>query len=344
MFLLPELCAASLVVCSVLGAADTWALRVTGVPEAWDRLAGKGINPGEGVVVAHIDTGVSAHPELLGANILWDFAYNFIDKTKDVQHRFSRWQFPAHGHGTETLSIMASLAGCPPGVSEGPCVTGVAPAASYIPLLVSDSAILGRSVLAAQALDYAVEKGAHVVNISLGNIVAMPEVERALARARAAGVIVIAAAGNGTERIKVYPSAYAAAIAVGGTNEASQPWEGASMGSHVAWSAPAKGVFAAFTDKKDNALVYNIRQTAGTSDAAAITSGIAALWLSYFGRDVLMARFGAHGLVDAFVHAVKDRGIVVPENWPSEDYGTGIIHADRLLDATARQFFPNNGF
>jgi thermitase len=344
MFFLSELCAVSMAICSVWGESDTWALRVTGVPAAWQRFADKGSRPGEGVVVAHIDTGVSFHPELLGANILWDFAYNFIDKTKDVRHRFSGGQFPPHGHGTETLSVMASLPGCPAGVSQGACVTGVAPAASYIPLLVSDSAIVGKGALVAKALDYAVEKGAHVVNISLGHIVAMPEVEQALRRAREAGVIVVAAAGNGTKRMRVYPAAYDTAIAVGGTNEASQPWDGSSVGSHVAWSAPAKGVFAAFTEERDGEFIYNIRQTAGTSDAAAITSGIAALWLSYFGRDELIARFGKQNLVEAFVAAVKGHGLVVPQSWPTQDYGVGIIHAGRLLDSSVTRFFPGSEF
>jgi thermitase len=122
------------------------------------------------------------------------------------------------------------------------------------------------------------------------------------------------------------------------------PWDGASIGSHVVWSAPAKGVFAAFTEKNGNNFAYNIRQTAGTSDAAAITTGIAALWLSYFGRDELIGRFGKQGLADAFVASVKDHGLVVPQNWPAQDYGLGIIHADRLLGSSARQFFPDSGF
>lgn len=315
------------------GLSDDWAPQAVHAYAAWETLKERNIEPGAGVVIAHIDTGVSAHPELAGSNIQWEKAYNFIDDTILVYHRFSRFQFPPHGHGTETLSTMASPPGCPDETKTGPCVTGIAPAATFLPLLVSDNSIIGSGKTVARAVDYAVKAGAHIINISLGNIAAMPELERAIKRAKEDGVIVVVAAGNSTGQIKVYPGAYEAAIAVGGSTPEATPWEGSSWGTHVAWSAPAFQVYAAFTEKKNTNLFYDVKLAAGTSDATAITSGIAALWLSYHGRDALVARYGKPRLVELFRELVRTRGVERPENWPTSKFGAGIINAQKLLQA-----------
>jgi serine protease len=314
--------------------SDDWSLRAVNVYEAWDMLRTRDSDADDRVVVAHIDTGLSEHPELAGGNILWDKAYNFIDGNRIVFHRFSKGQFPGHGHGSETLSVMASPAGCPAENGRGPCVTGVAPGAFYLPLLVTDSSIIGSGANVAKAVDYAVEVGAHVINISLGNVVPMPEVERAIIRAVKAGVIVVAAAGNSTGGVKVFPGAYPAAIAVGGTTESGDAWSGSTRGSYVAWSAPASGVFAALVKKtKGDSFEYSVFQAEGTSDAAAITSGVAALWLAYHGRENLLARFGGEGLVRSFRRIVTEYGVSAPDGWPTQTYGAGIINAQKTLAA-----------
>jgi thermitase len=324
--------AASFLPLMTSGLSDDWALRAVNAYEAWDMFTATSAVPGAGVIVAHIDTGISKHPELAGANILWEKSYNFVDNNKNIFHRFSRGQFPAHGHGTETLSVMASPAGCPEGQQPSPCVTGIAPGATYLPLLVSDSAIIGSGETVARGINYAIDAGAQVINISLGNVISMPLVEKALNRAREEGVIVIAAAGNSTGTVKVYPGAYNAAIAIGGTTSDASPWANSSVGAHVAWSAPASEVYAAFVEKINGAFAYSVKLAAGTSDAAAITTGIAALWISYHGRDNLIAHYGKSGIVPAFKKMVMENGVVTASDWPQNTYGSGIINAQKVLE------------
>jgi serine protease len=313
--------------------ADDWALRAVHGYEAWDLLATRQLAPGAGVVIAHLDTGISAHPELAGANILWEKAHSFLSDSNNVEHRFVRGQFPAHGHGTETLSVMVSPPGCPSSDATPPCVTGVAPGASVMPLQVTDNSVIGSGRMVADAVYYAVKEGAHVINISLGNVTPMPALRDAIRFAGEHGVIVVAAAGNSTGAVRVYPGAYPDAIAVGGTTTAQEPWSGSTRGLHLAWSAPALDVMAAFTRKDESGFHYSVERAAGTSDATAITSGIAALWLAYHGRDTLLERYGAAGLVDAFRNLVVTQGVSVPDGWPRSDYGAGIIDAEKLLRA-----------
>jgi thermitase len=291
------------------------------------------IGLGEGVLVAHIDTGISLHPELNQAQIDFLNAFNFIDNNTNVFHRFSKYQFPLHGHGTETLTLMASPLGCVDIFESEGCISGVAPKARYLPLLVTDSSIVSDFDLMAEAIDYAVDQGAGVINISLGNIFKHPRLEAALERAHEEGVIVIAAAGNGTGSIPVYPGAYPSVIAVGGTTMNLRPWEMSSVGPHVAWSAPAKGVPSAVVREIDGDLQYYWSHSSGTSDAAAVSSGVAALWLSYHGRDKLINKFGKEFIVEKFRKLVVDQGVTKPWGWPKSGYGAGIIDAKKVIKA-----------
>ena len=310
-----------------------WVNRQIHLKDVQDIFKSKRIGLGEGVLVAHIDTGISFHPELHKTNIDFANAFNFIDNNSNVFHRFSKFQFPLHGHGTETLTLMASPLGCADIFESEACISGVAPKARYLPLLVSDSSIIGSGDRLAEAIEYAIEQGAAVINISLGDIIKMPRLEEALKRAHQEGVIVIAAAGNGTGSIPVFPGAYPSVIAVGGTSMDLKPWEKSSVGPHVSWSAPANGVPSAIVRKIDGDLQYYWGVSSGTSDAAAVSSGIAALWLAYHGREKLLSKYGKEFIVEEFRKLVMTQGVLTPQRWPKTGYGTGIINAKKVIKA-----------
>jgi thermitase len=310
---------------------SNWALKAVNLKSAHGRFRANMKVPGQNIVVAHIDTGVSDHPALKDANLDFEKAFNFIDDNRDVFHRFTRFQFPKHGHGTETLSLIAA----PMRKLEQRevCISGVAPGASFIPLLASDSAIIGFGGRVAEAVIYAVDHGAHVINISMGDIVPMPVLFDALDYAEEQGVIVVAAAGNGTGWIPLYPGAYRSVIAVGGISSDLSPWKNATKGRYVAWSAPANGVPAAFTNLNQVKLSFAWGESAGTSDATAMTSGIASLWLSYHGRDALIERYGRSNLKAEFKRLVQTFGVNRKSNWPKNGFGVGIIDAEKVLAA-----------
>ena len=122
---------------------------------------------GAGITVAIIDTGVDfTHP---------DFVHIGKNSSDD-----------SDGHGTQVLGIIAangSLQGISPGVNV------ISYKISEDGTGVSDEKIIN-------AIDKAVEDGADVVNISLGVNRTNSNIDAAITRAAAAGVLIITAAGN----------------------------------------------------------------------------------------------------------------------------------------------------
>ncbi len=127
----------------------TWGLEYLGVPQVWETTKGKGVN------VAVLDTGVySEHPALAGK--IADFV--IIDP---LGRRINASPtFDAGAHGTHVCGTIAG-GQTPEGVS-----IGVAPEAKLLVagVLVGDATL--RTLL--EGLDYAIEKGADIINMSLG--------------------------------------------------------------------------------------------------------------------------------------------------------------------------------
>jgi subtilisin family serine protease len=150
---------------------------------AWDRTRGAG------QVIAVVDTGVDlTHPDLV-AN-LWTgpggvHGYDFVDDDSDPDD--------FHFHGTHVAGIAAAVAGN----SEG--VAGVAPEAQLMVLRALDGDGVGSTAGIAQAIHYAAEQGAGVINLSLVAPAGGPNDPiflQAIEAAGAAGAVVVAAAGN----------------------------------------------------------------------------------------------------------------------------------------------------
>jgi len=88
----------------------------------------------------------------------------------------------------------------------------------------------------AEAVDWAVEHGAHVITMSLGGFFSF-SMQRALRRAVQADVIVLAAAGNRVGMV-VWPARFDECIAVAGVDARGVKWRGSCSGSAVEISAP----------------------------------------------------------------------------------------------------------
>jgi serine protease len=201
-----------------------WHMRKAGAPEAWERTTGRG------VVVAVIDTGIAYADherfrqveDLAGVRFVpgWDF----------VNGR--RLALDDHGHGTHVAGTIAQA------TNNGRGVAGLAHGASLMPLKVLSARGSGTSADIADAIRFAADNGAHVINLSLGGGMPSGVMARAVAHARRKGVVVVAAAGNsGTGRVS-YPAAYPGVIAVSATryDDALAPYS--SYGKQVALAAP----------------------------------------------------------------------------------------------------------
>ena len=156
--------------------------------EAWD------VRRGEGAVVAVLDTGVDLdHPDLAGRLV----------EGIDLVERDTPPDDP-HGHGTLVAGIIAAVA------DNGRGVVGVAPQALVMPIRVLDERGRGSADVVAEGIRHAVSQEVDVINLSLAEVKAQDEmldlalvanrdVQQAIAEAAAAGIIVVAAAGNDGE-------------------------------------------------------------------------------------------------------------------------------------------------
>jgi major intracellular serine protease len=171
-------------------------LKMINVQSQWD----KGLY-GQGVVVAVIDTGVDYyHSDLMGQVL---GGKDFTGKGDYMD---------GNGHGTHVAGTIAAS-------NKGTGILGVAPEAKILALKALDDNGEGYMSWTVDAIRYAITQQVDVINMSLGGP-HTPDLQRAVREAVAAGIIVVAAAGNegdgneSTEELS-YPGAYTEVIQVG---------------------------------------------------------------------------------------------------------------------------------
>lgn len=304
-----------------------WALDTLKVRDAW-RLSQRLARPamGQGIVIAQPDTGITGHMELAGVplagafNTLGDGPANSATDPLDTGFALSP------GHGSATMSVAVSRSR-----DEADRMVGSAPLATHMPIRALRSVWAHEELPVARAVDLAVEKGAHVITMSLGGV-ALPfsPLQAAIRRAVAKHVIVMAAAGN-CVGIVVYPARFSECIAVGGTNQRDGKWPGSCAGPAVDISAPAQNVLRVSVEPRPQG---SIGQGQGTSFAVALLSGVAACWLAHHGRERLIAEAKARGetlqtMFRRLVRATARR----PRGWDGIGMGAGIADAYALLKA-----------
>ncbi|MDX1934948.1 MAG: S8 family peptidase [Capsulimonadales bacterium] len=290
---------------------EQWNFKTIGVEEAWKRSRGKGI------VVAVIDTGVSGGNVKRGPACR-DFnktsfveGYDFIHKSKDA--------YDDHGHGTHVAGTIAES------TNNGEGVTGIAFEASIMPLKVLSAEGWGTSADIADAIRFAADHGANVINMSLGSAYPSDVIHKAVQYAAKKGVVIVCAAGNSFGGPVGYPAAYKECIAVSATGPSGDIAKYSSYGKEVALAAPG-GDMVDSRDPSDGILQNtNIDGTDGyysfngTSMASPHVAAVAAL-------------IQAQGIKDP----ERVREVLTKTATPKNDaikYGSGILSAER---ATAR--------
>lgn len=182
-----------------------WYLQHINVTEAWNTSLGF-----EGIIVAVIDSGVDMdHPDLApniwrntgevaGDNIDNDgngyvddvYGWDFVSNDNDPQPEVISGNPIGVSHGTISAGIIAAKGDN----NEG--VVGVTWQTSIMPIRALDSDGVGDPVDVVRAVEYAVNNGAKVINLSFAGPVYNDLLKIALRRAYNAGVFVVAAAGN----------------------------------------------------------------------------------------------------------------------------------------------------
>ncbi len=243
-----------------------------------------GLADGSGVVVAVIDSGVDpTHPDLAGQ--LWTNDAEVCDNRVDDDDNgyiddCDGWDF-ARGdntpydlgadnvHGTHVAGLIAARTG------EGAGIAALASGARIMSLKVFDGGAAPDTRVTA-AIEYAIDNGAHVINLSLGGSRPSASMFAAISRAQQSGVLVVAAAGNtggDYDKKPRYPASYDLdnVIAVGshGNDSTISKWSNHGATS-VDVFAPGEHVLSAIPG---NSWAY----MSGTSMAAPMVSAVAAV-------------------------------------------------------------------
>jgi thermitase len=168
------------------------------LPAAWETTTGGAVK------VAVLDTGVTKVGDLAGAVIAgWNYVGNSSNTTDD------------YGHGTTVASIVAARGNNDTGMAGG-CWSCV-----ILPVKVLDKNGSGFDSNIAKGVVYAADKGAQIINMSLGGTGYSKTLSEAVAYANRKGVLVVAAAGNAGNTTKMYPAALTDVVAVGATAKGS---------------------------------------------------------------------------------------------------------------------------
>jgi serine protease len=295
------------------GFSKQWHLRAAGAPQAWEMARGAG------VAVAVIDTGVAPVDDLDPARLRR--GHNFLpgarpdDATDD------------HGHGTHVAGTIAQSTG------NGVGVAGMAPDAEILPLKVLGASGAGTSAGISEAIRYAADHGARVLNLSLGGGGRSEAMAAAVRYAHRKGCTVVAAAGNSGGKGVSFPAAYDGAFAVSATGPQGKLAPYSSYGPEVALAAPGgdksqgeeQGVLQE-TLGEDGKAAYRWFQ--GTSMATPHVAGAAALLYSV---GVTNPSAVERLLRETALPAPEGNGSGRPDSTSAELYGSGLLDAGAAL-------------
>lgn len=285
---------------------DQWALKRIGFTppgsgtSAWDLVKTKATHP---VIVAVIDTGLDFfHPDLNRESI-WrnqkEHPNGIDDDNNGYVDDLIGWNFVDRdnnpwdnsGHGTHLAGIIAAATDNREGIA------GINPSVKIMPLKVMNFIGRGRSSGIAEAIFYAVQHGARVLNLSLGGERLSKTEQLAIDYAHQKGAVIVVAAGNvGSDTADYGPAGLQNVITVAATDQENKRVGFSNWGQAVKIAAPGLDILSLRARRTDFVLVSGAKdyqpgtafvgpearyyRASGTSFSAPFVSGVASLLLA----------------------------------------------------------------
>jgi thermitase len=221
-------------------------------------------NYGAGVKVAILDTGIDLNHGMFSGRLAPSEEWkDFVSNDATPQEVAGK----SYGHGTAVAGVILQAA----------------PHATILPIRVLDGDGMGDTDNIAAAVDWAIQKGANVINMSLGTNVNDANLQAWVGYALSQGIYVVTSAGNNAGKL-LYPALDAKTITYNGVNvsqylisvgsvDAKMVRSGFSAyGTGLELMAPGEAVYTAFPDGQ-------VGHATGTSFAAPQVAGVLALAL-----------------------------------------------------------------
>ncbi|MBE0431387.1 MAG: S8 family serine peptidase [Dehalococcoidia bacterium] len=308
------------------------------VPWGIDRVFGDETYPfntwsastGQGIGVAVLDTGIcTTHPDLEVAG--GRRFYTVMTGPPQSRLREDGQYEDDHGHGTHVAGSIAAL-------DNSIGVVGVAPQVALYAVKVLSADGSGSVSAIAAGIDWAVQNGIHIINMSLGSSTSSQTLKDACDNAYAAGHLVVSSAGNegeGTDTVG-YPAKYDSVIAVAASNINDQRASFSSTGPAVELIAPGEDILSTIPWTEEASLTVdgvsyqaNPIENAAVTDASGVTAplvdgGRATSTNSAWSGKVVLVERGDISFYDKVMNVQNSGGVaaVIYNNEPGNFYGT----------------------
>ncbi|PLR95267.1 S8 family peptidase [Bacillus sp. T33-2] len=250
------------------------------------------------IEIAIVDTGVDLdHPDLKNRLVK---GYNVLENNSHPDDD--------NGHGTHVAGIIASETNNKEGIA------GITWFNKIMPIKAMGAEGYGSTFDIARGLFWAVDHGADVINLSLGNYQRSEVLEEAIRYAYKHNVVLVAAAGNDNSSQPTYPASYPEVLSVSALNFDGKRADFSNYGDYIDVAAPGVYIPSTYFKKQYAAL-------SGTSMAAPHVAGLAGLILS--ANSELSNR--------EVMKIIKNSAIDMGGRGPDNDFGSGLIDVNNSL-------------
>lgn len=277
-----------------------WGLSALSVDKIWEYTRGENIR------VAILDTGIELnHPDFQEDSILEKEEFSGSGSVVDT-----------YGHGTHIAGIIGAR-------STGNGVIGVAPECGLLIAKISENENFRGLSQITNAVKWAIEKKADIINLSLETNVNDDDLHEAIKEAIQKKIFVVASTGNNKYTVK-FPACYDEVLAVGSVNYDGKSYKvspHSGRGEEIHVVAPGVDIQSCWLNK-------GYKTESGTSFSAAFVSGCVALMLGYQNQNSSINTIETQSaLMGLIADTAIDGG---PQGFDCE-YGHGIINPTELV-------------